>query len=186
MKGGENMEIASLIAGLGAVALYLLCFQLKEAKKLLACRFLSSILYVVQYLLLFAFVGAAMDASAAVTSYFAYKKDAPWVKKYKILILIVTNLAIIAVGILLYENIFSLLPIAGVLLESAAGWMKNEKRIRIVSLFAVPCWLVYNVISRAYGSVIGSVLAFISIIVALIRYSKKKKSVQNNEVESAA
>ena len=60
------MEIASLIAGLGAVALYLLCFQLKEAKKLLACRFLSSILYVVQYLLLFAFVGAAMDASAAV------------------------------------------------------------------------------------------------------------------------
>ena len=177
------MEIASLIAGLGAVALYLLCFQLKEAKKLLACRFLSSILYVVQYILLFAFVGAAMDASAAVTSYFAYKKDAPWVKKYKIPILIVTNLTIIAVGILLYENIFSLLPIAGVLFESAAGWMKNEKRIRIVSLFAVPCWLVYNVISRAYGSVIGSALALISIIVALIRYSKKKKSVQNNEVE---
>ena len=117
---------------------------------------------------------------------FCLQKDAPWVKKYKILILIVTNLAILAVGILLYENIFSLLPIAGVLLESAAGWMKNEKRIRIVSLFAVPCWLVYNIISRAYGSVIGSVLAFISIIVALIRYSKKKKPVQNCEVESFA
>lgn len=180
------MEIASLIAGLGAVALYLLCFQLKEAKKLLACRFLSSILYVVQYLLLFAFVGAAMDASATVTSYFAYKKDTPWVKKYKIPILIITNLAIVVVGILLYENIFSLLPIAGVLFESAAGWMKNEKRIRIVSLFAVPCWLVYNVISRAYGSVIGSILALVSIIVALVRYSKAEKNKKQTKVESFA
>ena len=170
------MEAAALVAGIGGVALYLLCFQLKSAKKILACRFLSSILYVVQYLLLFAFVGAAMDAAAAVTSYFAYKKDTPVIRKYKIPILVVTNLGIVAVGLLLYENVFSLLPIAGVLFESAAGWMKNEKRIRIVSLFAVPCWLIYNVISKAYGSVIGSVLAFISIVVALVRYSKTEKN----------
>lgn len=170
------MEAAALVAGIGGVALYLLCFQLKSAKKILACRFLSSILYVVQYLLLFAFVGAAMDASAAVTSYFAYKKDTPVIRKYKIPILVITNLGIVVIGLLLYENVFSLLPIAGVLFESAAGWMKNEKRIRIVSLFAVPCWLAYNVISKAYGSVIGSVLAFISIVVALVRYSKTEKN----------
>lgn len=170
------MEAAALVAGIGGVALYLLCFQLKSAKKILACRFLSSILYVVQYLLLFAFVGAAMDASAAVTSYFAYKKDTPVIRKYKIPILVITNLGIVVIGLLLYENVFSLLPIAGVLFESAAGWMKNEKRIRIVSLFAVPCWLIYNVISKAYGSVIGSVLAFISIVVALVRYSKTEKN----------
>ena len=76
------MNIPSLIAGVGGVALYLLCFQLKSAKKILACRLLSSVLYVTQYLLLFAFVGAAMDAAACVTNAFAYKKDTDFVKKY--------------------------------------------------------------------------------------------------------
>ncbi len=170
------MKIASLIAGLSAVALYLLCFQLKISKKIIACKLLSSVLYVLQYLLLFAFVGAAMDAAAVITSTIAYKKDTKFVIKYKIPLMLVTNAGIIAVGLLLYQNIFSLLPIAGVIFESAANWMKNEKRLRIVSLFAVPCWLVYNVISRAYGSAVGSVLALISIITALIRYSKSDKA----------
>ena len=170
------MKIASLIFGLSAVAFYLICFQLKSAKKIIACKLLSSILYVLQYLLLFAFVGAAMDALAVVTNSIAYKKDTPFISKYKIPILVITNVGIITVGLLLYENIFSLLPIAGVLFENVANWMKTEKRLRIVSLLAVPCWLVYNVVSRAYGSVIGSVLALISIISALIIYSKKEKN----------
>ena len=169
------MNIPSLIAGIGGVALYLLCFQLKSAKKILACRLFSSILYVTQYLLLFAFVGAAMDAAACVTNALAYKKDTPFIKKYKAPIILFTNVGIIVVGLLLYENVFSILAIAGVLFESISGWMKNEKLIRIMSLFAVPCWLVYNVISGAYGSAVGSVLALISIISALIRYSRKDK-----------
>ena len=178
------MNIPSLIAGIGGVALYLLCFQLKSAKKILACRLLSSVLYVTQYLLLFAFVGAAMDAAACVTNAFAYKKDTDFVKKYKMPILAITNIGIIVIGIMLYENIFSLLAVAGVLCESISGWMRNEKLIRIVSLFGVPCWLVYNVVSGAYGSAVGSVLALISIISALIRYSRKEKA-EKNEIATA-
>ena len=174
------MYVASLIAGIGGVALYLICFQLKSAKKILACRLLSSLLYVTQYLLLYAFVGAAMDAAACVTNAFAYKKDSALVKKYKAYIIAITNIAIVTIGILLYENVFSLLPIAGVLCESISGWMKNEKLIRIVSLFGVPCWLVYNVVSGAYGSAVGSLLALISIISALIRFSREPL-VENNE-----
>ena len=169
------MKTASLIAGLSAVALYLLCFQMKSAKKILACRFTSSLLYVLQYVLLGAFVGAAMDSSAVVTSALAYNKDTPFIKKHLVPILIVTNAGIIAIGLLLYENVFSLLAIAGVLFESAAGFMKNEKLIRIVSLFATPCWLTYNIMCEAYGSAVGSALGLISIVTALIRYSKKNK-----------
>ena len=168
------MKIASLIVGFLAVASYLICFQLKSGKQIIACRIFSSLMYVLQYVLLFAFVGAAMDAAALFTNYIAYKKDTKIVSKYKIPILIFTNLSIIAVGLLLYENIFSLLPIAGVIFESSSSWMKREKMIRIVSLFAVPCWLIYNLVCGAYASAVGSVLAFISIISALIRYRKSE------------
>lgn len=169
------MNIPALISGLGGVALYLLCFQLKDGKKIIACKLVSSILYVIQYFLLGAFVGAAMDASAFFGSYFAYKKDTPIIKRYKIPIIILTVAVIATAGIILYENPISLLAVAGVLFETWASWMKREKMIRIVSLFAVPCWLVYNFVSGAYGSGVGSILALISIIVALIRYSKQSR-----------
>lgn len=179
------MQIASLIAGLSAVALYLLCFQLKSAKQIIACKLVSSILYVVQYLLLFAFVGAAMDTAAFVTSYFAYKKDTPIVKKFKIPIIVISNILILIVGLSLYVNIFSLLPIAGVMFESAASWMKREKMIRIVSIFAVPCWFVYNLVSGAYGSAVGSILAFSSIIISLMRYSESENTAAQSTALSA-
>lgn len=176
-KRRYNVKTASLIAGLLAVALYLLCFQLKSAKKIIFCKILSSLLYVTQYILLFAFVGAAMDAASVVTGAFAYKKDSPFVRKYKLPILILTNAGIITIGLLLCENLFGLLAIAGVIFESAACWMKTEKMIRIVSLFATPCWFTYNLIAGAYGSAIGTVLAAISIVTALVIYSRKKTEV---------
>ena len=74
------MKLLSLLFGLLAVALYLLCFWLKTAKSIVACRVLSSLFYVLQYLLLSAFVGAAMDAAALVCSYIAYRRDTPFVK----------------------------------------------------------------------------------------------------------
>lgn len=176
MFSGNSMKIASLIAGISGVALYLLCFQLKSAKKILACKLFSSVLYVLQYLLLFAFVGAAMDAASLITTTFAYKKDTEFVRKYKIPILISLHIGIVIIGALLYENFFSLLAIFGVLFESMASWMGKERMIRIVSLFSVPCWLVYNIVSGAYGSAIGSVLALVSIICALIRYRSPKSA----------
>jgi uncharacterized membrane protein len=170
------MKTASLIVGILGVVLYLLCFQLKSAKKILGCRLLSNSLFVIQYLLLGAFVGAAMDTTTFVTSFFSYKKDAEFIKKHKITVVSATFAAIVIIGFLLFDNVFSLLPIAGALLENAAGWMKKEKMIRIVTLFAAPCWFAYNLISGAYGSAVGSVLSVVSIVTALVRYSKESNS----------
>ncbi len=169
------MKTIALISGISGVALYLLCFQLKDGKRIIACKLLSSILYVIQYFLLGAFVGAAMDTAAFIASAFAYKKNTPLIRKYKTPIIIATSIVIITVGLMLYVDPISLLPIAGVLFETAASWMEREKMIRIVSLFSVPCWLVYNFVSGAYGSAVGSVLSFVSIVTALIRYSKLNK-----------
>jgi hypothetical protein len=170
------MKPLPLTCGLLAVALYLLCFQLKSAKRILACKFFSNILYVLQYLLLGAFVGAALDTAAVITTGLGCAKDKPLIVKYKTLVLILIHAGILATGILLYQNLFSLFAIAGALLESAANWMKKEKMIRIVSLLAVPCWFIYNTACGAWGSVLGNILAAISIITALIRYAKKIES----------
>ena len=69
----------------------------------------------------------------------------------------------------MYENVFSLFAIGGVLCEITALWLTKEKNIRILSLVAAPGWLVYNLANQAYGSAVGNLLFVISVIVAMFR-----------------
>ena len=86
------------------------------------------------------------------------------------------NLLILAAGLLLYENIFSLFSVAGVILHTSAFWIKDEKKIRRLSLAGSPCWLVYNIANYAYGSALGDVLSIVSICIAIFRYDIKVKA----------
>ena len=173
------MQIAATISGIIAVALFLLCFQLRDRKSIVICNIFSRAMYVLQYLLFFAFVGAAMDTSALLSSLLASKKDTRFVKRYRIPILIFANAVIVGVGLLLYESVFSIAAILGVLFETVALWMRREQIIRILSLIAAPLWLIYNVWCGAWGSAVGCILTMISIIIALFIYREKKPKKEN-------
>lgn len=112
----------------------------------------------------------------------AEKKDAAPIKKRLPLFIIGVNLLTVASGLVFYRNIFSLFPIAGVLLHTSAFWLEKEKYIRIVSLLGSPFWLVFNITSGAYGSAIGDTLSIVSILIAIYRYdiSCKRKGEKEN------
>ncbi len=166
--------ILAQIFGVIAVAAFLLSFQFKARKNIIIVSLLSRIFYILQYILLGAFEGVAMDFVGLISSFVAKNKDKGFISKhYKILIAII-NLGLIAVGILLYKNIFSVFAPLGVFFEITALFLTKEKNIRIVSLISAPFWLVYNLANQAYGSALGSVLVMISIISAIIRLDLKK------------
>ena len=161
--------------GLLAVALFLLCYQQKKRKNIIIMNALSRVLYIVQYIMLGAFSGAVLDVLGTVSSVAAEKKDTPFIKRHVKLVVAVLNLAVILGGLLLYENIFSLLPIFGVLFHTGAFWLDNEKTVRRLSLLGSPFWLAYNLVSGAYGSAVGDMLSILSILIAMIRYDIMKK-----------
>ena len=70
----------------------------------------------------------------------------------------------------MYEDIFSILPIIGVILHTSALWITDEKIIRRILLLGCPFCFVYNLVRGAYGSCIGDVLSSISLITAMLRY----------------
>ena len=164
------METIALIVGLAAVFLYLLSFQFPKRRAIIACNVVSRVLYILQYLLLGAFEGAAMDISAIPSSVLAARKHLPVVARHRWLILAGVNAFIVVLGILAWQDWLSWVPIVGVLLETNAMWFTREKHIRLFSLSCLPFWLFYNVRCGAYGSALGNVLAAISIVSALLRY----------------
>ena len=176
--GVLKMELLATILGLLAVAMFVLSYQLKSRRNIILTNAGSRVLYVAQYILLGAFEGALLDVVALFVSLFYKARDKAFMKKHPVLTLIATNAVIFALGMLTYKDIFSLLPILGVIFETLGLWLKNEKHIRIVSLLGAPFWLAYNILCRAYGSSIGNVITLISILVAIVRYDilKKEKS----------
>lgn len=168
------MKYIANFIGIGAVILYVLSYQQKTRQKIILCNAGSRVLYVLQYILLFAFEGAVLDMTGLLVSLLARQRNSRMIQKHLRLAIITSNLFVVAVGLLLYKNIFSLLPIFGVLFETGALWLTKEKQIRIVSLAAAPFWLIYNLLFAAYGSALGNVLAICSIAVAMFRYDFKR------------
>lgn len=171
------MKLLPQIIGLLAVATFLFSFQLKRRKHIILFNFISRCLYILQYVLLGAASGAVFDILAGIASVLAGKKHSPFIHQYIQLIVITINVCIIIIGItiaVLNQSLLDVFALAGVLFEINALWLTNEKHIRLISLFALPCWFVYNILSSAYGSALGNVLATISIVIAMIRYKNPK------------
>lgn len=162
------------IIGLLAVTAFLLSYQQKKRTNIIVWNATSRVLYIIQYLLLGAFEGAVLDILGTVSSFMAQKKDNKIIKKHLTLTVIIINLIILAAGLYMYEDIFSLFPIVGVILHTSAFWITEEKTIRKVSFLGSPFWLVYNLASHAYGSAIGDMLTMVSIGIAIYRYDIRK------------
>lgn len=170
------MTITAQIIGIIAVIIFFMSYQQKKRNNIILWNATSRILYIVQYILLGAFEGAALDILGTVSSVAAQNKDKKIIKKHLAIWITAINLLIIAVGLMLYENVFSLFPIVGVVLHTSAFWISDERIIRIVSFVGSPFWLVYNLVSLAYGSAIGDTLTMFSIAAAIYRYDIKGKN----------
>ena len=169
------METAALIVGLAAVFTYLISYQFPKRKAIIALNVVSRVLYVLQYLLLFAFEGAAMDISAIPSSVLAARKHMPFVQKHRLGIILGVNALQIIIGLLVWQDWLSWVPVVGVMLETNALWLTREKDIRRLSLTSLPFWLFYNLRCGAYGSALGNVLAMGSIVMAILRYDLTAK-----------
>ena len=171
------MDTAALIVGLAAVFFFLLSYQFPKRRAIIACNVISRVLYILQYLLLGAFAGAALDILGAVSSVVASKKHTPFIKRHTKGVILLMNTGIIVIGgtiALINRSWIDVFSIIGVLLHTSAFWLSDEKIIRRVSLLGSPFWFAYNFLSHAYGSAIGDVLTIVSILIAMVRHREKK------------
>ena len=174
------MQSVAFIVGISAVILYLLGYLQKDRKNIILSNASSRFLYILQYVLLSAFEGAVLDIAGIISSVLAQKKDSGFIKRHIKIFFVVVNLVIIAMGLSLYKNLYSLLPIIGVLFHTSAFWIDDEKIIRRVSLIGCPFWLIYNCVSGAYGSCVGDVLSIMSLVISMVRYDFKKSCGETN------
>jgi hypothetical protein len=161
--------VANAIGALAAVV-FVLSYQMKARRWIVLLGAVARILFVVQYLLLGAYAGAVLDVLGIVAAFVAQRKDHPKLKQLLPLVIPMIHLALLGVCIAFYQNIFDVFALLGTSLHVGALWFTKEKHIRRVSLAGSPCWMVYNLTSKAYPSAVSDFFTICSLVIAIIRY----------------
>ena len=170
-----QLEIIATIVGGIAATIYVASYQCKKRNWILFLGALSRTLFILQYILLGAFSGAVLDLIAILAALIAGKKGHPTVKKLLVPIIVLIHTAILVASILLYQSWYDIFVLLAATFCVAALWFSRERTIRAVSLCSSPCWLVYNLSSKAYFSAVSDTFAILSLLVAIWRYDIRKK-----------
>ena len=167
------MNIAAQIVGIFGIVLSLLSFQLKQRKYIMLFQMTASLMFSAQLFMVGAITGGCLDMISFVRTLIFANNSKKWASSPLWLVGFIC--VMIATGIMTWENAWSLLPILGAVLSTVALWMKEEKYIRLISLFVGPCWPIYNLVNGAYTGAANEVLAMTSIVIGMIRHDRKKR-----------
>ena len=167
------------VQGIGfiGIALNIFAVQFNKHWQIVLIKTLGSAMFVIQYILLSAWTGAAMDGIGILRNIifiFAVQKGKP-----TLIWIIFFSALTIALGIATFEGYISLLAITAKLLSCISYGINSARAIRYINLPSSGCWLIYNGIHFSLAGMVNEILVIISIIIAEIRYiniTKKNKN----------
>lgn len=168
--------------GIGFIALMIaiLSFQKNSNKGILSFQVISTTMFFVHFFLLGAYTGAVMNLIGAFRNVVFYSRGKRWADS-KIWLYVFIFASAIA-GILTWKNLFSFLPIFGMILGTISFWVKNPKHTRYLNMIVSPSWLIYNFISSSIAGIFTEVIVIISIVVAIIRFDIRKSNSKKAEL----
>jgi len=158
------------VQGLGLVGLLfgVLAFQNNNHKNIVLLKLLNEFFFAIQYMLLGAYTGAAMNLVSCIRNYIYCKNVEAGRSTRKWMFIF--SIIIVAVGIVTWSSFWSLVPIFAKLLTTAAYGMRDPKKVRFLTLPSSLCWLLYNALYHSAGGVINEVFTTVSILVGIVRF----------------
>ena len=166
----ETNEIIALIISVFTTLFAVAGMQFKSMKVIIVSQLLSNSLLGVQYILEDQLSASGIVMVAIVLTIlsfiFTHKK-----KDFPIWLTIVFCAAFTAVSVLSYQSAWDLLPLAAVWFFAWAMVQKNSAICRILSIFNVSLWLIYD-IALAPSAILTHSVIILFTVVAIIRQDR--------------
>ena len=184
------------VLGFVAIAMNLIAVQFNTHGKIMLFKTLGSALFFVQYFLLGAYTGMIMDFIGSVRNIvFSYnvkkgRSNKVWIILFSIITVILGLTSILLTWqkqiealshwssdksvILILAISVSVISIIAKLLTTIAYGFKDAHVIRMTNLPSCSLWIVYNVVVFSLAGIFNELMSIISIIIAEIRFKKKK------------
>ncbi len=198
-----NFDVFIQVIGFIGIGLNILSVQFNKHWKIMLFKTLGSMTFVLQYILLGAWVGVIMDLIGSIRNVIFTlnvknnKSNKFWIVFFSFITVLAGVTTIIltwdkSIGyaqnwstnqntVLIIAVSISIISIIAKLLTTIAYGFKNPHVIRMVNLPSNACWVIYNAVAFSIAGVINDLMCLISIIIAEIRFKKKPTPKKQND-----
>ena len=161
------IEIVAQCAGVLGIAVFLLCFHSNNMKNVLKVKFLTDIIWGTHYFLLGAYSGFATNAVCCVRELIFMNNNK---KAFRSVIWLYVFIAFnIITAILTWQSFYSLIPAVVSSMATISFWQKDVGYARKIAITNNVLMFTYDIFVASYAGMVGEALAFISVLMAMIR-----------------
>ncbi len=169
----EFIDIITQIIGIIAMFFSVFSFQMNKHKQIMIMQILATALFGVQYFMLGAMTGVAMDAIGVFRGFVFYHRDKKWAAWNGWIVIFIIMFAVFC-GFT-WAGPVSLLMCGAMILNTLSFSFTNPKLVRSTILISSPLLLIYGILTGSLGGVINEIFVEISSIIGLFRYDLKRK-----------
>ncbi len=165
----ESFIRSAVVQGVGfiGIAASVIAFQCRTHRRAITFRTINELFFAVQYLLLGAYTGMAMNVIGCVrNTVFAYCVQR---KKRTLPFQIIFSAVFLVFGIITWQGRISILIIAAKIMTTVVYGIDSTAKIRLVTLVTSSCWLFYNASVSSAAGVICEVITLASVICGIAR-----------------
>ena len=159
------------IFGVIAVVLGFVSYQVRTQKMLLLIQTITTVVFVIHYLLIGAMSGMALNAVAMARNIVYSRRDLKIFssKGWPIVFAVIMGL----IGLLSWQAWYSIFVVLGLVINSVCMSFKDPQKIRKSILVTSPLVLIYDVFALSVGGIVYESVAVTSALVGIIRFRKQ-------------
>ena len=171
----ESVWWIILVQGLGFLGMgcTVLAFQCKEYRKLVGLRGATELFFGVQYILLGAYSGAAVDFLGCFRNWVFLECDRKGrsLRIWRFLFCLV----FVGVALLTWAGPKSLLSAVAKVASTIGYGSSSPRTIRLITLCSSSCWLIYNTLVFSLAGILCEVVTLVSVLIGSVRFDILKQ-----------
>lgn len=170
------MNLLGHVVGVVAIGLFFYSYQIFDKKKLLLVQTIATCTLCLQYILIGAFSGFALNIVCVIRNVLYYLQD-----RKVISIKGLPNMlafAMLAVSIFSWDGYHSLFIIVGLIMNTIFMGIFNSQDLRKSMLITCPMILVYNIFSFSISGIVSESLSIVSALIGIARYNSYRTEKQ--------
>ena len=170
--------------GIIAMLFNIFSYQQKSAKRIIALQFFGASFFVLNYLMLGAYIAAILNAVGVIRAVLFLKKEKTKVDKLSWVAIFgiayvgayVLNFTLMGKDPTVENLLVEILPVIGMFATHLAYRYDSPKTLRAFCLISSVSWLIFNIVNFAIGAILCEVFSLASIAIATLRERKKEKA----------
>jgi len=168
------LEILGHIVGVIAVICFFVSYQIHDKKRLLILQTFATGLICLQYILIGAYSGFALNIICICRNLCFCNRDKKIFSGLFFPIFFAVLMAVVSA--FSWDGWYSLFIVSGLMLNTVCLGILNAQNIRKSILISCPLIILYNLFAGSYSGIVNESISIVSAVIGIVRYNKEKKA----------